>query len=166
MKCTICKNEITTNDYIQEQIKVKGELQFYKNGSGKFRHTHTSCKENLEKEKQEWDTLYGYIKKTFFNNREVPPYMCSEIKKLRGYYSHKDMLDCLQSIEDNLLRNMMYKEFVGQQKQRYIMVALRNSIDSFVDKREIAVSNTVVSEVQFISKAVRQEDGINFDILD
>jgi hypothetical protein len=103
----------------------------------------------------------------------LPTSLIKSIRELRQYYDFELILECLHGLENNLMTNMSRIEFGNDyQKGNYIMVALKNSIDTFYSKK-LKQDNEKKdthqdTEFNFINNAtIKKSDKIeNYDILD
>lgn len=175
MKCWACKKEILNPE--TELLKVE---QKDKNGNIKtnkkgilYHNFHQACWDFKQKEKLGFNNLYDYILEKYFI-KMLPTSLIKSIRELRQYYDFELMLECLQSLESNLMMNI---DRIGQfnsdyQKGNYIMAALKNSIDTFYskqlkkEKEKIDIHQD--TEFKFLDNAsIKKSDEIeNYDILD
>ena len=174
MKCWACKQEIEypeTELHKEPQKDRQGNIKTNKKGV-LYYSFHKNCWEHKQKEKLGFNNLYDYILEKYFI-KMLPTSLIKSIRELRQYYDFELMLECLQSLESNLMINMSRIEFGNDyQKGSYIMAALKNSIDTFYSKR-LKQNNEKKdiyqdTEFNFIdnSKFIKIETIENYDILD
>ncbi len=177
MKCHYCKQEILPEQLHREPKKDKnGNIKTSKTGKVQYQNSHIQCFERVKKDKKEFDALYDYILDKYFI-KTVPTSLIKSLRELRKYYDFGDMLECLESIEDNLRYNIDKIEFNnGYQKGNYIMAALSNNIDTWYEKKSkkvieenkqiknIKINNYFVSQVDV--ELETDEDESDYDFLD
>jgi hypothetical protein len=176
MKCWACKQDIKNPEielYKEPKYDRKGNVKLNSKGQQEYYNFHINCWEHKQKEKQGFNNLYDYILEKYFI-KMLPTSLIKSLRELRQYYDFELMLECLQSLESNLMMNI---DRIGQfnsdyQKGNYIMAALKNSIDSFysknLKKEKEKINIHQDTEFKFLNNnAIKKSDGIeNYDILD
>jgi hypothetical protein len=172
-KCHICHDFIKDEELHTEPLKDRtGNYKYLKNGSIQTKKSHIQCflehKENIAERTE----LMKYLESTYFKI-VVPKEMVIQLNELRNKVSFKNILSCLKSIEHDLkfyIEKITFNNDV--QKSFYIMSAIKNNINTFVENKKIQSVNKIVEQnelnnnIIFINRKSQEVKAINYDILD
>jgi len=169
-KCKICHEFIRSDCHEIQNKDNKGNLRFLKSGKPEFSRYHFKCYEDLRVKNESWKALTKYLEEKYFNVA-LPPLTCIELRGLSGLVDCNSMRLCLIELEKNLETYMANKIFVNDvQKGKYILAALRNNINGFVDKQLKAENSVLQNEpVQLIDRdKINQKEpkSCEYDILE
>lgn len=176
LKCHYCKDYIEPQDLCKVPKKDRqGNKKLKKNGEVEVYNCHLQCANERNNDFNGFNDLTSYVQSKYFNIK-IPDTFFQDIRILHKNIDYKNILGCLKYLEENLENNMKNKEFNSStQKGNYIMAALRNTIDTYVEKQKklkldrVVEQNELNNTVQLIDKSLfkKPEQEIeDYDFLD
>jgi hypothetical protein len=170
-KCVSCKELISDKDlYEAPKLNKNGDVLCYKSGKQMTKKYHLMCFNKLN----DWCDLIKYIENRYFKV-VLPKEIIIQLRILGKKTSYKNIFDCLNNIENELINYIESHEFNDDvHKCNYILFQLKRNINTFVDKKyDEEISKKIeqieiIEPIQFLdrSKINIDIDNINYDILD